>query len=250
MAPAGSNLTLEIIINQLKFQIMKKIMLTMAFTSMVIAACLAQSTGEIRGRVIDEISKETLPLANIYVIEEPNLIGTTADVNGNFVLKPLSSGKHTIVISYTGYSPDTIVGVYVTPNSITKLNDISLVAGIWLKGDYGKTDYVIELIRVDPVPTIRADEIADIAGKTNLSKILETMSSNIYVNDDKEIYFKGARKDNFVYIVDGVKCADGEAHVASGAIGSMMVYTGGVPAQYGDFTGGCIVIETKNFFTN
>jgi len=30
-------------------------------------------------------------------------------------------------------------------------------------------------------------------------------------------------------------------------IGNMTVYTGGVPAKYGDFTGGVVVIESKSY---
>lgn len=224
-------------------------MLTMAFTSMVIAACLAQSTGEIRGKIYDNDSKATLPGANIRVIGEPTLVGAITDINGNFVLKPLSAGKHTIVISYTGYSSDTISGIIVDPNSITKIKDQYLGVGIMLVGCEIK-GYTDDLIQLEPKTVIRAPELEKLPGNSEMSNIIKSMTTGVYVSEDNEIYFRGARKDNFVYIVDGVKCSDGEAHVASGAIGSMMVYTGGVPAQYGDFTGGCIVIETKNFFTN
>ena len=229
---------------------MKKIMLTMAFTSMVIAACLAQSTGEIRGKIFAAETQASLPRANVKVIGEPTFIGTSADNDGNFVLKPLSPGKHTIVISYMGYNSDTIIGVAVSPNTITKLKDITLaIEGKWLD-DVGITVYQDDVLPIEPINIIRPIDIANTAGNKDINNILKTMTSSIYITEDNEIYFRGARKDNFVYIVDGVKCTDGEAHIASGAIGSMMVYTGGVPAQYGDFTGGCIVIETKDFFTN
>ena len=32
------------------------------------------------------------------------------------------------------------------------------------------------------------------------------------------------------------------------AINSMTVYTGGLPARYGDVTGGVVAIETKSYF--
>ena len=32
------------------------------------------------------------------------------------------------------------------------------------------------------------------------------------------------------------------------AVGSVKVYTGGIPAAYGDVTGGVIVVETKSYF--
>jgi hypothetical protein len=32
------------------------------------------------------------------------------------------------------------------------------------------------------------------------------------------------------------------------AIGSIMVYTGGVPSKYGDYSGGVVVVETMSYF--
>jgi outer membrane receptor protein involved in Fe transport len=37
------------------------------------------------------------------------------------------------------------------------------------------------------------------------------------------------------------------ARIPSSAIGSISVYTGGLPAKYGDTTGGVVVIETKSY---
>jgi hypothetical protein len=50
-----------------------------------------------------------------------------------------------------------------------------------------------------------------------------------------------------IYIVDGVKCSD-VFNVPSVAISKMMVFTGGLPAKYGDTMGGAIVVETKGYF--
>ena len=36
--------------------------------------------------------------------------------------------------------------------------------------------------------------------------------------------------------------------VPNEAINSFSVYTGGVPAKYGDVTGGIVAIETKSYF--
>ena len=37
-------------------------------------------------------------------------------------------------------------------------------------------------------------------------------------------------------------------NLPSSGVGSISVYTGGVPAKYGDTTSGVIVVESKNYF--
>jgi outer membrane receptor protein involved in Fe transport len=36
--------------------------------------------------------------------------------------------------------------------------------------------------------------------------------------------------------------------VPGSSIGGVTVYTGGIPAKYGDTTGGVIILETKSYF--
>ena len=48
-------------------------------------------------------------------------------------------------------------------------------------------------------------------------------------------------------MLDGVKIRENVPNVPSSGISSMSVYTGGLPAKYGDTTGGVVVIETKSY---
>lgn len=229
---------------------MKKLIALSVVIIVMTVQCIAQGTGEVKGRLFDDKSKLTLPGA--YVIVKNGIIttGTVTDNNGDYSVKSLSSGKYTLIISYMGYKPDTINNVLVNPGNITRMDDLYVSnEGIMVDG---KLVEIIEtrdpLIRIIPIVFIRNEDLENMAGNSKLENVLSKLTSEIYVTEDDEIYFRGSRSDNFVYIVDGVKSPDGQAHIPSGAIGSMAVYTGGVPAQYGDFTGGCIVIETKSFF--
>ncbi len=62
---------------------------------------LFSQTGEIRGKVLDATTKETLPFANIFI--NNTTLGTAADENGHFQLKHIPPGVHELVISYVGY---------------------------------------------------------------------------------------------------------------------------------------------------
>lgn len=172
-------------------------------------------------------------------------------VDGNYVIKPLNSGTYTIKISSMGYQTTIVKEIVVNPGKITFIEDMYLEnTGITLDDSTAVIRAFRDpLIRPDPLTIIRPNEYKDIAGKRDLSGIISKLNSDIYSNEQGELFFRGSRSDNFVYIVDGVKAIDGKAHIPSGAIGSIAIYTGGVPAMYGDFTGGCVVIESKSFDT-
>ena len=52
----------------------------------------------------------------------------------------------------------------------------------------------------------------------------------------------------FVFSSSGVKSITSKIGIPGQAIGSIKVYTSGVPASYGDVSGGIIVMETKSYF--
>ena len=63
----------------------------------------------------------------------------------------------------------------------------------------------------------------------------------------EELYFRGSRAGSVIYFIDGVKIRQNVPNIPSSGISGMQVYTGGVPAKYGDTTGGVIVVETKSY---
>ncbi|MEI6124232.1 MAG: carboxypeptidase-like regulatory domain-containing protein [Bacteroidota bacterium] len=229
---------------------MKKLILCCALISFLFAQSFAQNTGEIKGTIYDETSKQTLPGASVYVKVGDNLVGVLTDLNGNYTIKPLNAGIYNVTIKYTGMETVIINNVNVSPAKITFIDDQYLAeVVITLDKDIATIiEWKDKIIDPDPKFTIRPKEFKSIAGNTDLTKIISSMSSDIMVTENKELYFRGSRNDNFVYIVDGVKSSDGQAHIPSLAIGSITVYTGGVPAAYGDFTGGCVVIESMGYF--
>ncbi|RAW00322.1 TonB-dependent receptor [Pseudochryseolinea flava] len=97
-------------------------------------------TGAIVGRVLDE-SGLALPGANILV-KELN-VGTTTDVNGDFILIDLTDGDYTLQVSFIGYTPvdqnvriesSVITPVIITLNSGLTMDGEVVVLGDRLKG--------------------------------------------------------------------------------------------------------------------
>lgn len=78
-----------------------KYILSMIFILLLHTLCLAQS-GTLKGRVLDKNTEEALAGANVIV--KATSLGAAADLDGNFIIRSIPTGSHTLVVSYLGYS--------------------------------------------------------------------------------------------------------------------------------------------------
>ena len=62
-----------------------------------------------------------------------------------------------------------------------------------------------------------------------------------------DLNISGGRAENTLIIIDGIQQPGGSAasNLPPGSVGSISVYSGGLPARYGDATGGVVSITTK-----
>ncbi len=219
------------------------ILIALLFGSFSWAA--AQGSGEIWGRVVDSKSGESIPGANVVIKTGNSLLGTQTDADGYYRLKNLAPGTYNLELSYVGYGTGTLEEITVYADGIVKTDDFELIPGVLLSET---VIYAEKVIGTTAVPKMPQKELKTIAGKQDLAKIISIMSADVNKSEDGELYFRGSRSGDFVYYVDGIKTNAEHFKIPSTSIGSIQVYTGGVPARYGDFTGGCVVIETQSYF--
>lgn len=224
---------------------MKRSIMFIAMLIGMIGYTFAQGTGAIWGRVVDAKTGESLPNANIVVKTGNTMTGCQADLDGNFKLKGLAPGLYDLELTYTGYGPGVLKQIYVYADGITPTEDFKLTPGVELSQVVIHEDRVVTFVIQ---PKAGPDQIDVMPSKHDLGYIVSTLTSDVQRGEDGELYFRGARNGDFVYYIDGVKTNGANAKVPATAIGSIVVYTGGVPARYGDFTGGCVVIETQSYF--
>ena len=228
---------------------MKKIIFT--FLSLCIPAIIfAQNQGEIKGKIFDSKTKEALIGATVYVDYMGSKVADFVDKDGQFTLKPLTPGTYNVTITFTGYDTATYSGISVVSDKITFLDDTYMDFGVFKKKELVVSGRKL----IDPdAPEkiiITQKEIEVMPDSKNISSVIRSTFTDVYVSDDgEEIYFRGSRDGDAVYYVDGVKLKDNQLHIPGIAIGSLTVYSGGVPAKYGDFTGGVVVVETKSYFS-
>ena len=71
-------------------------------------------TQKVSGVVIDQTTKETLPGANVVLLNHQPLIGTSTNLDGEFVLERVPLGRHSFQVSYLGFEPRIISEILVT----------------------------------------------------------------------------------------------------------------------------------------
>jgi hypothetical protein len=215
----------------------------------IFVSTLLPAQGTLKGTVIDSLTEEPVPFANVYVKYGDNLIGAQTALDGSFTIKPIPSGTYNLYVSFVGYGDKIITDIAIKNDKITFQNNIALTYGT----DLPPVVIAGEKALVDPEEvsgqTLDNLVLRSIPDNSNINKIAAISGSDIQVSDDdSEIYFRGSRSGDALYIIDGMRMINPQAFCPGLAIGNMTVYTGGVPAKYGDFTGGVIVIETQSYF--
>lgn len=227
---------------------MKKILLALILAGSGIIV-LAQS-GTIKGIVFDE-TKQPMPGANVYVKIGINKIGVATDINGSYTIKPLPSGSYDLFISFLGFDTVRYTSVSVHPEKITFVDNTYLkLISVSVKGVAEVIGYREKLIDPDGIRlAVKSAVIDKMADKKDISGILRSISTDFKVSSNgNDIYFRGSRSDASAFYVDGIRVESLKGSIPSNSIGSFNVYSGGVPAKFGDFTGGVVVIETKSYF--
>jgi hypothetical protein len=211
-------------------------------------------TGEIEGKITADDTKEVLPGTYVYVVSGATKITALADENGKYKLKGLNPGYYDIAYEMIGYKKVIIEKIKVDKNDIT-FNNVELPFSNTLgafKVEEERYTFEIPLIDKDN-PALQKIDGKDLT-KTAFAKDpkagITSMFSGLTMvpGTTGQISVRGARPIETAYYVDGVKTPEGDLNVPGISISTIQVYTSGVPAQYGDVTGGVIAIETKSYF--
>lgn len=207
------------------------------------------SYGEVVGNVVEKKSGLAVFGAHVYILDQGQKYQTTTNADGRFRISAIPAGTYTLNIRYFGDTMSNIP-VQVPMDGFYNADIIRFESGVLeiLAVDVVANDGSIKLEYGElPIKELTADEIDKSPSKFNVKGLVTSMSSEVRMTEDGELVFRGARKGDMIYLMDGVKSSD-VGNVPGCAIGRMMVYTGGLPAKYGDTLGGVVVMETKSYF--
>jgi hypothetical protein len=227
-----------------------KTFLTFALYLLAIGITAQNALGILKGKVVHKETKESFVGAKVYVTLAGQKIISGTNYDGEYTINALPSGTYDIIIIYQGYDTLRIEGVNVNPEQF------NFAPTVYMSKDKTLKEVVV---KVDKIPlidkgvtgtrvTITAEQIKSMPVRFDLGKLAIATGAVSSTNDGQELYFRGSRSGDVVYLIDGIKIIGGKPVLPAGSIQNFSVYTGGLPARFGDTMGGVISIETKSYF--
>ncbi|MBN2669456.1 MAG: TonB-dependent receptor [Bacteroidales bacterium] len=181
---------------------MKKLLFIIIFIPVVSIA----QTGSLKGKVFDQSNNEAIPFANILI--KGTSIGTTSDLDGNFIITGIPLGYKKVEVSFLGYqtklSQDVLISRSKTPFiEIGLAPQESLINEVVVKAD------VFEKIEEAPIAmqTIGTKEIESNPGSNrDISRVIQSFpgvgSTPAFRND---VIIRGGGPSENRFFLDGIE---------------------------------------------
>lgn len=213
----------------------------------------AQSSG-IKGILRDERGN---PIVNANVVVSEGGIQKGRDLtdfDGNYTVRPLNGGRYDVKFSYLGRDL-TITNVVVAADQIVTVNGKLTTTNEAL--GKGK-EAVVHATRLYTAPIIdpenpggrqvKTAEQIEKAPTRNTSDIAALTTQVYQGGSGQGLSIGGGRSTGTKYVIDGVQLNTGNANFvnqAPGSVETITTFSSGIPARYGDASGGLVTITTK-----
>ena len=238
-------------------------MLRLGFVFLFMIAGIPTATAQgLTGRIVDSITQEPLPGANVAILSPDGsvLAGTASDLDGSYQIDGIAPGTYRVRASFIGYEPRVRTDVVVQTSRPTflvfELREAAFETG----------EVVVRARLFDDAPdapvsvqTLGAEEIRRTPGGQNdISRSLLALpgvASGVDTRND--LLVRGGGPGENAYFVDGIEIPQinhfATQGAAGGALGLLNVdfireatfYTGGFPVRYGDAASSVLVIENR-----
>lgn len=215
--------------------------------------------GIIRGTVIDDNTGETVPFANVYVVETQS--GTTTDLDGAYNLN-LAPGNYSIEFSFIGYATLKVTDAIVTSAEVFQLDvrlkeETEMLVEVFVKAkQFRNTEAAILTIQkkapnlLDGISSQTFKKIGD----SNVASAIKRVTG-VSVEGGKYVFVRGLGDRYTKSILNGmdVPGLDPDRNTLqldifpTNLIDNIIVLKSFTPDVPGDFTGGIVDIVTKDF---
>lgn len=210
-------------------------------------------TGVIQGTVRDD-KGEPIPFANVVLMSNGEQVGgSSTDFDGRFKLKGVNAGMYDLDVSSVGYQMQEKRGIPVLGEQTSFVN-FDMAAGVKLD-EVQVIAYEVPLIEKDgglgssftgmDISKRGSGDLATGEGVTVTGHDIQSMPSRGARATTTTI--AGVMGRDFDTYIDGVKVR-GSSSIPQAAYESVSVINGGLPAQYGDATGGIASISSDPMF--
>ncbi len=221
-------------------------------------------TQTIRGKVIDKITKETLPGANIVLLNTDPVKGTTTDINGRFRLEKVSIGRVNLKISFIGYYDVVISNLSLNSGKEMILN-IELDEKAILQDEVEVVAFRSKSKPLNEMSSISSrgftvEETQKYAGSRNDVARMATNYAGVRgANDSRnDIVIRGNSPSGLLWRLEGVDIPSPNHYAAFGTTGGPVCIlnnnllsnsdfmTGAFPAEYGNAVAGVFDLKMRN----
>jgi outer membrane receptor protein involved in Fe transport len=198
-------------------------------------AALGAVTGKIAGVVRDKATGEPLPGVNILIVGTNQ--GASTNIDGEYFILNVEPGTHDLRATAIGYKTVTVTGVVVVQDLTTE-QSFSMEQTV-LMGEEVTVVAQRDVVRKDITSSthiVTRDEIEALPVTTYQQALAATAGA---VGEGTNIHIRGGRRDEILYLVDGLEIKDPQFQqrsmdVGSGSIAEMIVLTAGYNAEYGE----------------
>ncbi|QEC65759.1 outer membrane beta-barrel protein [Mucilaginibacter ginsenosidivorans] len=227
---------------------------------MVGPSALAQSTGKIAGKVIDQKTSE--PLIGATVAIEGTTKGVAANVDGHYLLSQLQPGSYAVVVKFIGYQSKLISDVEVKPNTVVNLDVVLQEANsqglreVTITATYRQAStaslYAVQKNSITISDGISSELIKKSPDKST-SDVLKRVSGAT-VQDNKFVVVRGLNDRYNSASLDGTPLPSTEPNrkafsfdiVPANLIENIVISKTATPDIEADFAGGNIQVLTKD----
>ncbi len=172
----------------------------------IIPLFLLSQNAVIKGKVIDAVSNEPIPFANIIILNTEK--GTSSDIDGNFVISNLQPGLYTLQATSVGYKKKIIFEIQVN-NAFAAFADFKLEPDLTVLEGFEVTASPFNKTEESPVSmrTIGVSEIQrNPGGNRDISKVIQSLpgvASTVSFRND--IIIRGGAPNENRFYLDGVE---------------------------------------------
>ena len=213
-----------------------------------VSSSVHAQNGVIAGTITDEKKQSVIgAVVQAYLGGSIASGGAVTDYDGNYTIKPLSAGRYTVKIFYTGYDTISITQVVVSGDKTTEVS-AQIKPKTTTLGEVTVTAYkqpLIDKYADGGHNIVTSEQIQKLAVQTTNDVVSQTAS--VYQQKSGAcISIGGARTGGTKYFIDGV-LVTGTAFVSPSrnSVDQIEVITSGLSARYGDASGGVVNITTK-----
>jgi rRNA processing protein Gar1 len=206
------------------------------------------TTGDLKVTVVNEKS-EPVPGAIVSIVSGGDKKGGATDMDGIFTFRALNPGTYSVDARLLGYKHYTKTGIIVNTGQ-TAYADFSMQVlanadtEVVVVAEAGPVSKEFTLVH-----NINAEQLKHNAGgRSDMMSLVEGTTSEASIGKNGQLVMRGSREGASTMYIDGEKVY-GDAGIPGGSIQQVTVLSGGIPAAFGDMTGGIVIITTKDFET-